>query len=93
MLTGMAMGSAINDKGAGEKVLRQSDLDWTIIYASVLTDGPATGATAVLPETASRGFSQRISRADVAAWMIQAASSAEQSHRSVGITGGTQTGA
>src|ERR1700680_4212655 len=38
LLTGVAMGSAIKDKSKGERVLRQSELEWTIVYASVLTD-------------------------------------------------------
>lgn len=87
LLTGIAMGSLIKDKNAGEKVLRQTDLDWTIVYASILTDGPASGSVAVLPDGAKRGMSQKISRADVAAWMIQAATSEQQSRRTVAITG------
>jgi len=87
LLTGVGMGGVIKDKGAGEQLLRQSDLDWTIVYASVLSDGPATGSAAVLPEHANRSMSQRISRADVAAWMIQAATSDRHSRRTVGIAG------
>jgi uncharacterized protein YbjT (DUF2867 family) len=85
MLTGVGMGGVIRDKSAGEQLLRQSDLDWTIVYASLLSDGPATGSAAVLPEQANRSMSQRISRADVAAWMIQAATSDRHSRRTVGI--------
>jgi uncharacterized protein YbjT (DUF2867 family) len=87
LLTGIAMGPLIKDKRAGEQVLRRSDLEWTIVYASILTDGPASGSVAVVPEGTKRGMSQKISRADVAAWMIQAATSDQQSRRSVGITG------
>ena len=87
LLTGLAMGALIKDKNAGESVLRQSDLDWTIVYASMLSDGPASGSVAVLPEGAKRGLTQKISRADVAAWMVQAATGVEHSRSSVGITG------
>jgi uncharacterized protein YbjT (DUF2867 family) len=87
LLTGIGMGGVIKDKSAGEQLLRDSDLDWTIVYASPLSDGPATGSAAVLPENANRSMSQRISRTDVAAWMIQAATSDQQSRRAVGITG------
>jgi uncharacterized protein YbjT (DUF2867 family) len=91
LLTGVAMGSVIKDKSAGEQLLRQSDLDWTIIYASILKDGPVSGSVEVLPEGAKRRISDRISRADVAEWMVQAATSSGLSRRSVGITGGTGT--
>jgi uncharacterized protein YbjT (DUF2867 family) len=87
LLTGIAMGPMIKDKSAGEEALRQSDLDWTIVYASILTDGPASGSAAVVPEGTKRGMSQKISRADVAAWLLEAATSDQESRRSVGITG------
>ena len=87
LLTGLAMGSVIRDKRAGEQELRQSDLDWTIAYASTLTDAPARGSVAVLAEDARRGLSHRISRADVAAWLVVAAAEDQPSRRSVGITG------
>jgi uncharacterized protein YbjT (DUF2867 family) len=69
LFTGIAMGSVIKDKNAGEQVLRRSDLEWTIVYASLLTDRPADGSVAVLPDEAKRRMSQKISRADVAAWI------------------------
>ena len=87
LLSGLVIGPVIKDHSVGEKVLRQSDLDWTIVYASVLTDGPASGSVAVLPETAKRRMSEKISRADVAAWMLQAATGVQHSRSSVGITG------
>jgi uncharacterized protein YbjT (DUF2867 family) len=87
LLTGLAMGSIIRDKRVGEQELRQSDLDWTIAYASTLTDAPARGSVDVLAEDARRGLSQRISRADVAAWLVEAAAEDQPSRRSVGITG------
>ena len=87
VLSGLGMGSMIKDKSAGEEELRRSDLDWTIVYASVLDDGPAKGSVTELPETARRGMSQKISRADVAAWMVQAAAGDQHSRRSLGITG------
>jgi uncharacterized protein YbjT (DUF2867 family) len=87
LLTGLTMGGMIKDKRAGEQALRASGLDWTIVYASMLSDGPAKGAVAVLPDGAKRRMSERISRADVAAWMVEAAADRQPSRRSVGITG------
>jgi uncharacterized protein YbjT (DUF2867 family) len=87
LLTGLGMGAMLKDKSAGEEMLRRSDLEWTIVYASILSDGPASGSVAVVPKGAKRGLSQKISRADVAAWMVQAATGVEHSRSSVGITG------
>jgi uncharacterized protein YbjT (DUF2867 family) len=92
LLTGLGMGAMLRDKSAGEEMLRRSDLEWTIVYASLLTDGPADGSVAVLPEGAKRRMSERISRANVAAWMLQAAIDVQHSRRGVGITGSTRTG-
>jgi uncharacterized protein YbjT (DUF2867 family) len=87
LLTGIGMGAMLKDKRAGEEILRQSDLDWTIVYASILSDGPAGGSVVVLPQGARRRMSERISRADVAAWMVAAAGDAQYKRRAVGITG------
>jgi uncharacterized protein YbjT (DUF2867 family) len=87
LLTGIAMGSMIKDKSAGEKALRESNLDWTIVYASSLTDGPGRGQVAVLTETGRWTLSHRIARTDVAAWLLRAATSPETSRRTVSITG------
>ena len=91
LLTGIAMGAVIKDQSAGEQALRRSDLDWTIVYPSMLTDGPGDGSVEVLPERAKRRMTQKISRADVAAWMVQAAMSVQYSRRSVAITDRTVT--
>ncbi len=91
LLTGLAMRSMIKDKSAGEKALRQSDLDWTIVYASGLTDGPTGGPVVVLTEGRRWSLSHRIARADVAAWLVQAATSPQTSRRSISITGGART--
>jgi uncharacterized protein YbjT (DUF2867 family) len=86
LVTRMAMGSQIKDKTAGEEVLRASGLAWTIVYATFLTDGPKTEPR-VVPETEKVGMSQRISRADVASFLLQAATDGLYSRRDVIITG------
>jgi uncharacterized protein YbjT (DUF2867 family) len=86
LMSGMAMGAMIKDKTAGEETLRASGLDWTIAYATMLTNGPKTAAT-VVPETTKVGMSQKISRADVASFLLQAATDGHYSRRAVMITG------
>jgi uncharacterized protein YbjT (DUF2867 family) len=85
LLTGLMIGAALKDKAAGEAALRASGLDWTIVYASLLGNGPATGA-AVVPETATLSMSQKIARADVAAFLVDTATSIRHSRRAVTIT-------
>lgn len=58
------------DKTAGEEVIRNSALDWTIVYPTGLTDGPRTGAVRVGERLNLSGF-PRVSRADVAAVLLQ----------------------
>jgi hypothetical protein len=67
-------------------VLRASGLDWTIVYATRLTNGPETEPT-VVPETGKVGVSQTISRAGVASFLLHAATDGVYSRRSVVITG------
>ena len=86
LVTRMAMGSQIKDKTAGEEVLRATGLDWTIVYATLLTNGPKTEPR-VVPETEKVGMSQKISRADVASFLLQAATDGLYSRRDVIITG------
>jgi len=90
LVTGLAGTSKITDKQAGESLLRQSGLDWTIAYPGPLTDGPATGSVHALPDGARRRISERISRADVAGWLVEAASSTQTSRRGVDIASGPQ---
>jgi putative NADH-flavin reductase len=58
------------DKAAGEAVLKQSDLDWTIVHPTGLTDKPGTGRYRVGERLALRGF-PTIPRADVAACLLR----------------------
>jgi len=60
----------IADQRAQERFLAASGLDYTIIRPPRLTDGPATGKYRVLPD-ALPSSSRRISRADVADFMLQ----------------------
>jgi putative NADH-flavin reductase len=57
------------DKAAGEDVLRRSQLDWTLVYPVMLTNGPLTGRYRVGERLALRGL-PKVSRADVAAFLL-----------------------
>jgi putative NADH-flavin reductase len=58
------------DQAAQERILAQSDLDYTIVRPPRLTNGPRTGAYHVVPDGLPSS-SRRISRADVAEFMLE----------------------
>jgi putative NADH-flavin reductase len=60
----VVMKGAVADKTAGETLLKGSDLDWTIVYATRLTDEPRSGRYRAVEGTMT-GVGT-ISRADVA---------------------------
>ncbi|MEU9731869.1 NAD(P)-binding oxidoreductase [Streptomyces sp. NPDC048002] len=75
----MLKGVYANKKIADDRI-RASDLDWTLVYPTALTNGPATGTYRVAERLPMKGAA-RISRADVAAFMLQAAHGSEWSRR------------
>lgn len=66
----MFLGPLFADKQAGERVLRDSGLDWTLVYPVMLTNGPHTGAYRVGEHLGLKGL-PRVSRADVADFMLR----------------------
>jgi putative NADH-flavin reductase len=57
------------DKDKQEELIRKSDRDWTIVRPGFLTNGPPKGNYRVLTDLTG-GTVGRISRADVAAFMV-----------------------
>jgi len=67
-----------------EDVLRDSDLDWTIVRPPRLTDKPVTGRyRTAYGQNIRRGVF--VSRADVAHYMVSVLANPETFHRTVGI--------
>lgn len=65
---------AFQDKEAQEKLVRASNLDWTIIRPGGLTDGPATGHYRAGLDGSIGG---QVARADVAAFALSQLTSSE----------------
>lgn len=86
LITGATTGAKMNDKVAGEKALRGSNFRWTIVYATLLSNGPRQGVK-VVPESSKVGMSDRTSRADAASFLLEAATTGDYDRRSVLITG------
>ncbi len=59
-----------DDKRAGEEALRRSRLDWTIVYATRLTDGQRTGEGHLVPVTQVVTPRNSVPRSDVAAFLL-----------------------
>ena len=72
----LVLGRAYDDKGEQERMIRASDLTWTIARPGVLRNGPKTGRYRVLVEP-ERWRNGLIRRADVADFMVTAAESSE----------------
>lgn len=73
------------DKEASEKTIRACGLDWTLVYPTALTNGPAKGSYRV-GDRLEMKFAVRISRADVAEFMHKAAHDREWIHRDAVIS-------
>lgn len=73
------------DKAKADRMLRQSDLDWTLVYPTLLTNGVRTGKYRAGERLAMTGM-PRISRADVASFMLAQVSSAEWLRRTAVIS-------
>lgn len=68
----MLMHRIYSDKAIADAAIRASGLDWTLVYPSALTNGPAKGIYRADDRIEMKGV-PKISRADVAAFMNQAA--------------------
>jgi putative NADH-flavin reductase len=69
------VGEKLKDKESMEPVVTGSGLEWTLVRAPKLTDGAATGAYRTGAELPVRLWSS-ISRADLAAFLVQEAETA-----------------
>ena len=66
----IVFGRAYDDKSLQEKLIKESELDWTIARPGVLTNGPRTGRYRILSE-ATQWRNGIISRADVAEFLVR----------------------
>jgi len=83
-LTKVAFGKIYTDLALMEDVLRNSDLDWTVVRPPRLTNKPPTGAyRTAYGENLRRGL--QISRADVANLMLRVLEQPETIRQTIGI--------
>lgn len=81
-----SMGAVVMDKEASEDIVRASDLAWTIIYPTILTDDAGGQEVRVVDGAELVGFHNTIDRADVANWILDEAQNSRYIHQAVVIT-------
>lgn len=72
----------MKDKGAMKATVQASGLDWIIVRPPFLSDGPATGHIQIF-EVSSDEKAHKITRSDLAAFMVAQVSNDEHLHRAV----------
>jgi putative NADH-flavin reductase len=77
---------AFADHALQEKLIKQSDLEWIIARASALTDGPWTGVYRHGFFGTEKGTRLKISRADVADFMLNQLTSDGYLHQTPGLS-------
>jgi len=75
------------DKERENKVIRASQLDWTVVQPPALTNDVGSGQFRVWARDKRLPFSAKISRSDVAGFMLQTASTSEYIEQFVIIDG------
>ncbi|MFI0897621.1 NAD(P)-dependent oxidoreductase [Streptomyces sp. NPDC020983] len=76
----LLLGRVYADKAAGERVLRDSGLDWTLVYPVMLTNGARTGRYRHGEQLDLRGV-PTVSRADVADFLLGRAVAGDYLHK------------
>ncbi len=77
---------AFADHERQEAVVKQSSLDWTIVRPPHLTDGPRTGVYRHGFTTTDKRIKGKISRADVADFMLKQLTDDTYLHRTPGVS-------
>ncbi len=87
LLVSTFLRGADKDKAAMEAAVEGSGLDWVILRPAILTDGPATGNVRVFGiDTDEKAH--KITRADLASFMLAQLSDTEYLHQAVTIANG-----
>jgi putative NADH-flavin reductase len=86
VLVPLAFRHAFVDKHRQEDVVRKSGLDWVIVRATRLSNGPRTGRYRVGTQLSLSPFTAHVSRADVADFMLKQVSDPSWLGQAVGIS-------
>ena len=87
VMSSTVMGKIVTDKVAGETLLRASDLDWRIVYATMLTNGERTDTAHPVAAGKKIGLRSKVSRSDVAHWLLAVTTDDRYRRSDLTITG------
>lgn len=87
IMFGLLLRPAFADHIKQEELVRQSDLDWTIVRPAAFTDGPRTGQYQHgFSGTQRDGLSLKVSRADIADFMLGQLNTDTYLHRAASLS-------
>lgn len=86
IMFGLMLREAYRDHEVQERYIMNSNLDWTIVRPAALTDGPATGQYRHGFGEEERGLKLKVSRKDVALFMLMQLSSEQYVHQAPGLS-------
>jgi len=86
IMFGLMLREAYRDHEVQERYIMNSNLDWTIVRPAALTDGPATGQYRHGFGEEERGLKLKVSRQDVALFMLMQLSSEQYVHQAPGLS-------
>ncbi len=84
IMFGVLLREVYSDHKSQEVIVKQSDLDWIIVRPAAFTDGPLTGVYKHGFAPTEKTLKLKISRADVAGFMLQQLSDNTYLHQSPG---------
>lgn len=86
IMFGVLLRPAFADHARQEAMTMASDLDWTIVRPAAFTDGPETGQYKHGFSTAQKNLSLKISRADVARFMLSQLTNKQYLRKTPGLS-------
>ncbi len=86
IMFGFLLREAYADHEAQEAIVRRSDLDWTLVRPGAFTDGPATGGYRHGFPPTEKNLKLKLSRADVADFMLRQLTDDRYLRRSPGLS-------
>lgn len=86
IMFGLLLRQAYKDHQVQEEIVRDSGLDWTLVRPAAFVDGPVTGSYRHGFPNTEKGLALKISRADVADFMLRQLTGTAYLHHAPGLS-------